>query len=271
MDIKPMQDRKRYSGGLIAAAALMATFLLWQVSDLSTLVYPFRLFVTLVHELGHGMAAILTGGRFVELLVMRNGAGLARYSGGSGFVVIQAGYLGAALFGSALLMLANRVRDPRPLTAAVGLFCGGTAVLLGANLWTRAVGVVILLAMLVLVWETPARLKNAVDRSGSVLGRVFSTILKWRGPLWLNLFALNLLAMMVSLNAVLDILWLLNSLEVYVPQGDRKIPNDAAAMAELTKLPAPLWAIFWIVLSVLMLLGAVHVTFIRPLRRAQSE
>ena len=51
--------------------------------------------ITLVHELGHGLAAILTGGSFLYFEVFPNGGGLAHTSGGLRFVVIPAGYLGA--------------------------------------------------------------------------------------------------------------------------------------------------------------------------------
>ena len=42
----------------------MIALVLWQMQGLFFLAYPFRLFVTMIHELGHGMAAVLTGGRF---------------------------------------------------------------------------------------------------------------------------------------------------------------------------------------------------------------
>jgi hypothetical protein len=266
-DIEAVREQNRSTDGVVVAGALVATFLLWQVSDLSPLVYPFRLFVTLVHELGHGLAAMLTGGRFIDLEVMHSGAGLARYAGGSRFVVIQAGYLGAAMFGSILLILVNKARDPRFLTAIVGLLCGGMAFALGANVWTRAIGLVVLLAMLVLVWQTPPWLKRRVENADSVLGRLAAFILRWRGPIWLNRFALNLLAMMVSLNAVLDIWWLMGSLDTYVGA----IPNDAQAMARETHISAQVWALLWIVLSVVMLAGAIYLTFIRPVRRARRQ
>ncbi|PIV32542.1 MAG: peptidase M50, partial [Lysobacterales bacterium CG02_land_8_20_14_3_00_62_12] len=42
---------------------------LWQVPWLGWLVFPFRLFGTFVHELSHGLAAVLTGGDFVRFTV----------------------------------------------------------------------------------------------------------------------------------------------------------------------------------------------------------
>lgn len=60
---------------LVAAAA--ASLIVLVVPILRPLAYPVELFGTLVHELGHGVAAILTGGRFDRLRVWPDGSGLA--------------------------------------------------------------------------------------------------------------------------------------------------------------------------------------------------
>ena len=70
--------------GFVIALALL------QMQGLSFLTYPFRLFVTMIHELGHGLAAVLTGGDFVRFEVTKYGAGLAYTTGGSRFAIIQA-------------------------------------------------------------------------------------------------------------------------------------------------------------------------------------
>ena len=66
----------------LALAAFLIAFVLWQVQGLGVLLYPFRLFVTMIHELGHGTAAILTGGSFLRFEVSEQGAGLAYTSVG---------------------------------------------------------------------------------------------------------------------------------------------------------------------------------------------
>lgn len=233
--------KKRRQSAMIAAGALVVTVLLWQLpeilnnSQLSVLVYPFRLFVTLVHELGHGTAAMLSGGEFISLEVMTTGAGLATTRGGSRFFIIQMGYLGATFFGAIMLIFANRLKNPRWLTGLVGLFCGGITIFLGVNLMTKFVGLMVFMLFI---------------------------LLAWKGPDWLNLFALNLLAMMVGLNALMDIWGLLGNLNI-TAYGT---PNDAVAMQKLTFLPAALWAVFWVAVSVIILAGAVYITFIKPMR-----
>src|SRR5690606_11827509 len=79
--------------------------------------------------LGHGLAAILTCGSFLHFEVTQRGAGLAYTSGGSRFLIIQAGYVGTALFGAILLYLTNRVRQPGYVAIALGLMIGALALL----------------------------------------------------------------------------------------------------------------------------------------------
>ncbi len=71
---------------LIAAVAFVVVLIVWQTSTLEGLLYPMRLLVSLIHELGHGLTAILTGGQFLGFEVFPNGAGLARLQGGSPFL-----------------------------------------------------------------------------------------------------------------------------------------------------------------------------------------
>ncbi|MBZ0275343.1 MAG: M50 family metallopeptidase [Anaerolineae bacterium] len=70
-----MLGKQNYSRRHILALGLVAVvivFILWNVREVSFLLYPFRLFVTYVHEAGHGSAAILTGGelRSFEIFAM---------------------------------------------------------------------------------------------------------------------------------------------------------------------------------------------------------
>src|SRR5579859_70249 len=109
---------------LLAVAGFVVFLIVWQSGALVNLLYPLRLFVSLVHELGHGLTAILTGGKFLNFQVFPDGSGLAYTAGGSGFLVPQMGYLGAALFGALLLALTNRVRDVRPVAYGVAALVG---------------------------------------------------------------------------------------------------------------------------------------------------
>lgn len=70
---------------------------------------PFlTLFVTYLHELGHVIGALLTGGTASSLQVNMDGSGVATTAGGIRSVVEAAGYLGSILFGNLLLRIGVR-------------------------------------------------------------------------------------------------------------------------------------------------------------------
>lgn len=111
-------DRNERVALLVACAA--ASVLLWQTSWGSTLLYPFTILATWFHEMGHGLAALLTGNSFEELLIFADGSGLATSSrNADGYSLTSAlisagGPLGPALAGSGLI-LASRHRDSNPV------------------------------------------------------------------------------------------------------------------------------------------------------------
>ncbi|CAG1015282.1 MAG: M50 family metallopeptidase [Anaerolineae bacterium] len=272
---------------LLAGGAFLLVFILWQTGDNnSPILYPFRLLVTFVHEAGHGISAIVTGGEFRQFTVYPNGAGVATTAGGSRFVILQMGYLGAALFGAILLYAANRARNPQWVAIFAGMFfigCamlftgrGSSALLSGAVIflvvWIAAdffskrnahtarllqmVAVVILGVTLISVANNTALL------TGIIAGGAF-TLLSAFGSPSLTLFLLNSTALIVGFNAVNDIIGLWNNQTASLG----RTPNDAYALAQYTNLPTQLWLLVWIAAALLMMGAALYFSFIAPARR----
>jgi hypothetical protein len=109
MPIKIANDARPQVRTLLVAVAL--SVLLWFIPFAEVLTYPFRLFVTFIHEGGHALAAILTGNSVHSLSVHLNGSGeVISTQGGflSNIIVSSAGYLGAMLFGALLLVAVRR-------------------------------------------------------------------------------------------------------------------------------------------------------------------
>src|SRR5262245_42908996 len=105
---------------VIVGLAALAALALVLVPGLGLLSYPFRLLITMVHELSHGLVALLTGGAFLRFVVFPNGEGAAYTAGGWRLLVIPAGYLGSALFGAGLIHLGRSVRWSRAAMAVLG-------------------------------------------------------------------------------------------------------------------------------------------------------
>lgn len=66
------------------------------------IMYPVRLFVTFLHEFGHAIGAVLTGGWVEEVQINQDGSGWTRTANGNRPITIMGGYLGSALFGNLL-------------------------------------------------------------------------------------------------------------------------------------------------------------------------
>lgn len=67
--------------------------------------YPIRLFVTFLHEFGHGFGTIISGGSIEYIQIDPNAGGLTLSLGGVRPITIMGGYIGSALFGNILFYI----------------------------------------------------------------------------------------------------------------------------------------------------------------------
>lgn len=129
---------QRQRVALLAGIAL-ASIMLWQTTLGSLLLYPFTILATWFHEMGHGIAAMLTGRGFERLLIFADGSGVAqslRPTDGyrlTDALVAASGPLGPAIAG-ALLILASR-SPTATRNALVGL---GVALVVSTAIWVRS-------------------------------------------------------------------------------------------------------------------------------------
>src|SRR6266481_5675972 len=103
------QDARPQALTLLFAAVL--SIALWFIPYADVLSYPFRIFVTFIHEGGHALAALVTGNSVASLSVAMNASGETYTSQGGFFsqiLVASAGYLGSMAFGALLLVLIRR-------------------------------------------------------------------------------------------------------------------------------------------------------------------
>ena len=222
---------------LIALAAGVIVFILWNTPQISQAVlYPFRLFVTYIHEAGHGTMALLTGGRFLGFEIFPSGAGQALTAGGSRLLILPAGYLGAALFGAVLFYLTNTVRHSRSIAVALGI---------GLLIFSVIFGRFSLPALVV----------------GAAFGVVLIVIGR-RANRDINILVLNMLAILTGLNAVLDLFFLIGNSSATL--GD--VRNDAAAFSQqvFPLIPGAAWAFVWALLAIAMLGLSIWYSVVRP-------
>ena len=116
-----------------------ASILLWQTRLGSLLLYPFTILATWFHEMGHGIAAMLTGRGFERLLIFADGSGVAeslRPSNGYGptdALIAASGPLGPAIAGALLIVASRSAAATRNALAVLGV-----ALLLSTLIWVRS-------------------------------------------------------------------------------------------------------------------------------------
>ncbi len=93
-----------------------------------TLLYPVTLMVTFLHEFGHALGALLTGGTVEGMQINADGSGYTITRGGSQGLVLMGGYLGSAILGNILFRIGARHRH---LTHYTLLILAGLMMLAG--------------------------------------------------------------------------------------------------------------------------------------------
>lgn len=210
------------------AALGLVLLVLWQVPGVGFVVYPFRLFGTFVHEISHGLAALITGGDFHRFTVSPDLSGLAWSSGGWRWVISSAGYIGSAVFGGLLILLAARGFSSRALLLALGVILAVLCLLFVRNLFGIATG----LGLAGLLLLAGARLR----------------------PPWsdLTLLVLALQLVLDGFNSLFTLLRL---------SAASNVQTDAMSMAQATGVPALVWTIVWAGISAAMLVAALHAAY----------
>lgn len=185
-----------------------ALWLLWD----TPVVYPLKIFVVLLHEVSHAVAAVATGGSIQRIVLDPNQGGATYTLGGSAFLTLSAGYLGSLGWG-ALMVEAARARRIRSdlVNGAVGGLVVALTVLFVRNLFGLAFGTLFGLALV----GASRKLSVAANRS-----------------------LLLTLGLTSSLYAILDI----KSDILDRPH----LESDAHMLADLTGIPTVVWGVLWI-------------------------
>jgi len=203
------QRRLRFLLGF--AGYFVALWVLWDTAA----IYPLKLFVVLLHEVSHGLAAVATGGSVRAIGISPNEGGVCLCPGGNAFLTLSAGYLGSLLWGGGLLEASHLGgRGPRVATALVGVALVTLAALLVRN-WFG----------IVFAFGFGLALVAAARFLPSAAHTVILTVLGLTSGLY---------ALLDIKSDVLDRPWL---------------RSDARMLAELTGVPTLVWGALWIAVA----------------------
>ncbi|MBP6745833.1 M50 family metallopeptidase [bacterium] len=214
------------------------------VPGIHFLMTPVSQFVTMVHEMGHAIVTILTGGHVNFMTVVSDGqghAGLTGSSGGWAFLSAQAGYIGTTFFGCLLIYLGQYPRYSKVILSGLGV------------------------AMIVssVIFMTPGLLSAHIFQSigslvwGLGMGAFCVYLGKKLQAAWANLVVL-FLAVQTALSS-LALTWSLFPHSLGLAGGGY---SDATLMAKMIPFTLPVfWVLIWIAISVIMLFFTLKHTY----------
>lgn len=196
-----------------------ATIYFWN----TLLLYPIKLFVVLLHELSHGLAAVATGGEIASIEVSERIGGLCVYRGGNPLVVASAGYLGSLFWGGLILVT----------TARTGASQG------------VALTVVVVMVVATVLW-----IRNTFGVYYTAGSAIALLLMSRYLPRWMLRLVLQFLGTASCLYVLVDIY---EDLIVASQEG-----SDADALANLTGVPAVIWGVLWGTLAIAMLCYSLY-------------
>lgn len=194
---------------------LVVIFIVVLVLWNTPVVYPLKIFVVLLHEIGHGVAAIITGGKMIRIELSPQQGGVCWSSGGFRPLVLMAGYLGSMFFGGIILTVAARTKFDK----AISVVIGG----------------IILIITLFFVRTVFGFVFSLLFGAAMIIVGIFA-------PVKINDIVLKVIGLTSVLYAILDIK---DDLITRNIEG-----SDASQMSKIIPLPPQVWGIIWIVIAI---------------------
>lgn len=187
-----------------------ALFFIWN----TPIVYPVKLFVVFLHEVSHGIAAILTGGTIEKIVIDKEVGGQAITIGGSRFVILSSGYLGSLIFGGTILVLSSKQKYAKYLSLCIAVLMLVITIGFVRNLFGLIFGLLFVASLLFTYFKLSANINRILLRSLGFASCIY-----------------------VFLDIREDIFTL------------RYTRSDAVALAELTWIPSYIWGALWMIIS----------------------
>lgn len=227
--MKPKNLKPHQSAIMLAGIASLAVMFL---PGIHLILVPMLYLNTHIHELCHALMAEVTGGRVMNIEVYSNGAGQTLTTGGMGFLISSAGYVGAALVGALIMWRARSEGAARAVLFGLAVFLIGSMLL-----WVRG--------------------DSVGEVAGFVWIGVLATIIRYvKGPSLM--FAAQFIGLQQCLQSFLSLNELLKISAL--TQGD----SDARNMQNATGIPAIFWAGIWCAFSIFMVWVALRRSWANP-------
>ncbi|MDX1521903.1 MAG: M50 family metallopeptidase [Anaerolineae bacterium] len=224
---------------LEAALVFLAAFVVAILLSLPSLLgYPLFRLTIIVHELGHVVATLISGGRsewFRVYYGSKDGArGVAKREGGKAYLVLPAGYVGVAIFSAGLILLTG-LPYHAPFTLIV-------------------VAIILMLFTLSLGREMSTWLLVFGISAGLILVAIFADLV------W-SFFLLSVVAIYTGISSIIQLIELRRI--IYHIPDEEEGGDDASKMAKVMGCTPIFWTEVWLLFSITILGAAFWFTWIR--------
>ena len=211
-----MELKKGLNGKTLVAycGIILVVHIFWN----TIFIYPLKILTVFFHELSHALAALITGGKVLEIVLDPQEGGHCLIAGGNGFLVSSAGYLGSLIWGGIILVTAANSRRDKQLMVALGT----------------------ILVVVSLIWIRPFLSFGFIF--SMILGGILISSGKYVSAK-INDWTLRTVGLTSCLYA---------SLDVKDDTIDRDlVHSDAGALGEITGMPSLFWGYFWMALAIM--------------------
>jgi len=209
--MKQNKKQKQFLEIAILGFIIVISFFLWD----TIIVFPIKLFVVLMHEISHGIAAILTGGKIISMEINLNLGGKLESEGGTPFIIASAGYIGSFIFGAALFYSAYNKNHGVTIISSISI-------------------IILLFAV------------NVIEDFRLSLISIFSAsllfIISKFSPDKISSHIFKMIGLISCLYVLFDIKEDILS--------DSSINSDASFIAELSGIPENVWGFIWLLISI---------------------
>ncbi|KAI0058995.1 hypothetical protein BV25DRAFT_1179769 [Artomyces pyxidatus] len=197
-------------------------FGLWTVPGARIVITPLKLFAIGWHELCHAIAAVMTGGSIVKITIDPYLGGCTIVEGGHPASILSAGYIGSSILGALFIMAGFDT-----LVSKIMSFVAGLGLIAPMALVRDKLTIVLILAY-----------------EGLLIG--FWFIDHGQALRWYMLF--------LGMLHILYVVWDITDEKFFRKPND----SDATQFSFMyPRVPPHIWALFWIIFEIAMLVGFV--------------
>jgi len=219
---------KQYFELVIISLIVITTIILWN----SIIIYPVKLFVVLLHEISHGIVAVVSGGKIISIQISENLGGQCVTSGGVPFIVASAGYLGSLVFGSAIFISSYDKKYSSWITTIIAIIL----IFFSANYIAGSVGIIISLLYAAVLYLSPRYFNKTV-----------------------HMYLMKTLGLISSLYVLVDIKEDLLTLEYR--------ESDSNILESITGINAAVWGLLWFITSAVIIYFLLRYSYSRGFKK----